>query len=116
MMNKVIEKIEDYKTKKIESRLSKLKADYENAQDFYNDTGYDRYFNKMNKCEEEILELEEYLYSDKKGKIDLTTEEYVEYKKMKRDLSCIKSKLDYISKEFPVNSTIIGLMDLLKDY
>ena len=46
----------------------------------------------------------------------LTTEEYVEYKKMKRDLSCIKSKVDYLSKEFPINSTMVGLIEMLKDY
>ena len=115
-MNKTIEKIESYKAKQIEKALSKAKSDYENAKDFYRDTGYDRYLKKMNKCEDEIQELEDYLYKDKDCKKDLSTEEYTEYKKIKSDLSCIKSKVDYLSKEFPVNSTLIGLVELLKDY
>ena len=48
-MNKTIEKIETYKAKEIAKALEKAKQGYEEAKDFYSDTGYDRYFHKMQK-------------------------------------------------------------------
>lgn len=46
-MNKYIEKVEKYKEKVLLPALEKLKTECEEAEDFFRDTGYDRYFNKM---------------------------------------------------------------------
>lgn len=64
-MNKYVEKVEKYKEKELTAALEKLRSEYKEAEDFYNDTGYDRYFNKMQRREMQIDEIEAYLESDK---------------------------------------------------
>lgn len=63
-MNKTIEKAENKKREIINRRLDKLRIDYDEADDNYRVTGYDRYFNKMERCRKEILELEDWLERD----------------------------------------------------
>ena len=91
-MNKTIEKIETYKAKEIAKALEKAKQGYEEAKDFYNDTGYDRYFHKMQKCENELREIEDYLHKDEVVVKDVSTEQYREYVDMQRDLKALGSK------------------------
>lgn len=45
----VIEKVEAYKTRTVGNALNKAKEEYQDAKGSYNDTGYDRYYNKMNR-------------------------------------------------------------------
>lgn len=59
-MNKYVEKVEQYKEKVLKPALEKLKAEHEEAEDSYRDTGYDRYYKKMQKCESQIEEIEQY--------------------------------------------------------
>ena len=63
-MNKTIEKIEYYKRTTLDHRLEVLNKDYAEARASYNDSGYDRYWNKMQRIEEEINELTEYRSRD----------------------------------------------------
>ncbi len=63
-MNKTIEKCEAYKRKTVETALEKARAAYEEARGSFNDTGYDRYYNRMEKLGREINELEEYQQRD----------------------------------------------------
>ena len=63
-MNKYIIRAEAYKKKAKQialDGLEKMKAEYDDVKEFYNDTGYDRYFNKMQKLETGIEETKEYL-------------------------------------------------------
>lgn len=115
-MSKIIEKIENYKKKTLGAAIDKLEVEYANAKEFYNDTGYDRYFKKMSKCEEELEKL--YAYRDKDNVTGLTTDEYKEYLKMKQDLSAVKSKIFYLIKDLNLPSTaeLIGIQDILRDY
>ena len=41
-MNKYVEKVEQYKEKVLKPALEKLKAEHEDAEDSYRDTGYAR--------------------------------------------------------------------------
>lgn len=91
-MSKTIEKIETYKAKEIEKAISKLKPAYEEAKDFYTDTGYDRYYNKMQKIESELQELEEYIHKSESSVKDLTTEEYREYLDAELESECVTSQ------------------------
>ena len=117
-MNKRIEKVESYKKKILNQALEKLKAEYAEAEDFYRDTGYDRYFKKMQKCEAELQEIEEYLCKDEVVTKDLSTEQYREYLKMKQDLTTIKNKLFYLVTDLglPVTADLTAIQDILKDY
>ena len=113
-MNKYIEKVEKYKEKVLGTALEKLKAEHEEAEDFYRDTGYDRYFNKMQKCEKQIEEIEKYLGESKKK--DITASEYKELLQLREAMKNVKSKVFYLSKELPVCTDLINLQDLLRDY
>lgn len=117
-MNKTIEKIEAYKAKEIAKALEKAKQGYEEAKDFYSDTGYDRYFHKMQKCENELCELEDYLHKDEVVVKDLSTEQYREYKDMQRDLKALGSKFFYMFADFnlPETAEMQGIQRLLDKY
>ena len=117
-MNKTIEKIEEYKSKEIAKAIEKAKKGYEDAKDFFTDTGYDWYFNKMQKCEAELQELEDYLHKDETAVKDLSTDQYREYLKMKEDLKNLKSKLIYLISDLglPETANLISMQDILREY
>lgn len=114
-MNKYIEKVEKYKEKVLLPALEKLKTECEEAEDFFRDTGYDRYFNKMQKCESQIEEIEEYLGESQK-KEEITSSEYKELLQLRETMKNIKTKVFYLSKELPMCVDLINLKDLLRDY
>lgn len=111
-MNKYIEKVENYKEKILGPVLEKLKAEYEEAEDFYRDTGYDRYFNKMSKCEKQINEIEEYL--NPVTVKDITTDQYREFLELKNTMQSVKSNLIYIMADLPDCNEKIRLQDSLR--
>lgn len=115
-MNKHIEKVERYKEKVLRPALEKLKEEYEEAKEFYRDTGYDRYYNKMQKCENQIEEIERYLGESEKEKTEITASEYKELLQLREAMKNVKSKVFYISKELPMCADLINLQDLLRDY
>ena len=117
-MNKTIEKIETYKAKEITKALEKAQQGYEEAKDFFSDTGYDRYFHKMNKCEKEIQELEEYLHKDEVKVKDLSTDQYREYLEMKKDIQSISSKFFFMFADFnlPETTEVQGIQRILEKY
>ena len=79
-------KIETYKAKEITKAMEKAQQGYKEAKESFFDTGYDRYFHKMEKCEKEIQELEYYLGKDEVKGNDLSTYQYREYLDMKKDI------------------------------
>lgn len=117
-MNKTIEKIENYKERELNKALLKAKQEYDEAEDFYRDTGYDRYYKKMMKYEKEISELEGYLRKDEVNVKDLSTEQYKEYLQMKQDLKVLESKLFYFVKDLnlPMTADVVAMQDILRDY
>lgn len=117
-MNKIIEKIEAYKSKEITKAMEKAKQGYEEAKDFYSDTGYDRYFNKMEKCEKELQELEDYLKKDEVVVEDISTAQYREYLDMKKDIQSLSSKFFFMFADFnlPETSEVQGIQRILEKY
>ena len=65
-MHKLIEKVEAYKEKVIGKEIEKNELKYKEAADNYNDTGYDRYYNKMQKLDKELDELKNYIKKRRK--------------------------------------------------
>ena len=114
-MNKYVEKVENYKKKILGTALEKLKAEYAEAKDFYSDTGYDRYYNKMQKCEAQIDEIEEYLYPAMEAAKDITTDQYREFLELKRIMQSVKSNVTYIMADLPECTEKIRLNDVLKE-
>lgn len=87
-MNKTIEKVEFYKKNMIEKAIEKAKSEYAEAEGSYRDTGYDRYYSKIQKKAEEIEELENYLNRD-----NAIQDAIQEKKKVREELEEIKKKL-----------------------
>lgn len=100
-MNKYVEKVEQYKEKVLKPALEKLKAEHEEAEDFYRDTGYDRYYKKMQKCESQIEEIEQYLKAGTMEVREVTASEYKELLELRQKMKSIKNKVFYLSKELP---------------
>lgn len=95
-MNKYIIRAEAYKKKAKQialDGLEKMKAEYDDVKEFYNDTGYDRYFNKMQKLETEIEETKEYLRETPVVK-DVSTDQYKDYLRIKQLCKFINSNID----------------------
>lgn len=115
-MNKYIERVEKYKEKVLRPALEKLKEEHKEAEEFYRDTGYDRYYNKMQKCETQINEIEEYMNKGKEEKKEITASEYLELLQLREKMKNVKSKVFYLSKELPMCADLINLQDLLRDY
>lgn len=115
-MNKYIEKVEEYKQKTLGKALEKLKSEYEQAKDFYTDSGYDRYFNKMNKCEEQIEEIEKYLNGEQEERNELRADDYKELLILRETMKGIKSKVFYLSKDLPMSADLRNLQDMLRDF
>lgn len=83
---KVIEKCKELCAKELE----KLNVQYDEALMNYQDTGYDRYYNKMGKVEKEIEELEAFINGDAIAK-----GEAARYKRMYKELT---DNLFYVNK------------------
>ena len=110
-MNKYVEKVEQYKGKVLKPALEKLKAEHEEAEGSYRDTGYDRYYKKMQKCESQIEEIEQYLKAGTMEVREVTASEYKELLELS-----IKNKVFYLSKEMPMCADLMNLQDVLRDY
>ena len=116
-MNKYIEKVENYKSKVLGARLEKLRKEYKEAKDCLRDTGHDRYFNKMGRRENEINEIEKYLekFEDTPPKT-VTTEEYRELLKLRKQMKLIASKVFCLAEYMPLTDDMTSLMELLREY
>lgn len=115
-MNKYVEKVEKYKERVLVQALEKLKTDYKLADFSYRDTGYDKYYNKMKKCEIQIKEIEEYMNAGKEEVRQVTAREYKELLELREAMKNVKSKIFYLSKELPVCADLVRLQDILRDY
>lgn len=113
----VIEKVEAYKAKTIGNALNKAKEEYRDAKEFYNDTGYDRYYNKMIRLEKTIEELEAYIEKDKVNErlLDLKSEKEFNRKKMQEIKKDLLNKLFYLLKVIPECSEARSLEDYIKN-
>lgn len=60
-MHKAIERVEKYREATISKAIEKAEEEYSEAIDWYNDTGYDRYYKKVTRLEHEIDELNDYI-------------------------------------------------------
>ncbi len=112
-MNKAIEKVETFKKTTIDKAVEKARQAYEEARGSFNDTGYDRYYNKMTKLEAEIEELEEYQQRD--GAIRAAIDERAKAKQELEEIKkTLKNKLFYLMKAIPECSEGRSLQDFLE--
>lgn len=116
----VIEKVEAYKTKTVENALNKAKEEYQDAEGSYNDTGYDRYYNKMNRLKKTIEELEAYIEKDRVNerlldlKSELECEKELNRKKIQEIKKDLMNKLFYLLKAIPECAEARSLEEYIK--
>jgi NAD-dependent DNA ligase len=96
-MNKAIKKAQSI----LEKRIEKAKEEYMEAEGSYRDTGYDRYFNKMQRLEKEIDEIEGFMH---KNDNPVNVSGYKELQELKEQVMKIKSHWDYIKADMPYSS------------
>lgn len=108
-MQKVIEKA----VLKITQEMEKNRKVYNEARENYNDTGYDRYYNKMAKLDAEYEELRTFLHHEEKNEVP--AEVYRECDELRQTLQNLKSKWQYLRADLPVSVDTIGIDDLLRD-
>ncbi|CUX74682.1 hypothetical protein BN3589_03904 [Clostridium sp. C105KSO14] len=107
-MQKVIEKA----VIKITQEMERNRKAYNEARGSYNDTGYDRYYNKMTKLDAEYEELKAFLHPEEKSEVPEVYRECDELRQMLRNL---KNKWQYLRADLPVSADTIGIDDLLRD-
>lgn len=107
-MQKVIEKA----VIKITQEMERNRKAYNEARGSYNDTGYDRYYNKMTKLDAEYEDLKAFLHPEEKSEVP---EVYRECDELRRMLRNLKSKWQYLRADLPVSADTIGIDDLLRD-
>lgn len=107
-MQKVIEKA----VIKITQEMERNRKAYNEARGSYNDTGYDRYYNKMAKLDAEYEDLKAFLHPEEKSEVPEVYRECDELRQMLRNL---KSKWQYLRADLPVSADTIGIDDLLRD-
>lgn len=104
-------------TIKITQAMEKNRLAYAEAEEWYRDTGYDRYFKKMNKLEAEYNELKEFLGLDKENKLEAENKRlYSENKELKKFIKDAKSQMDYIKAEYWSEPKVIRLHEKFKDF
>lgn len=113
---KIIQKVEEYKNKTIKAAYEKALEQYNEASDFYRDTGYDRYYNKMQRLESEMSKLDAYIHADVPE--TLQSSDIREFYKMQKDLKSLKNKVFYLEKDLnlPYCNELETIKDILRDY
>lgn len=111
-MNKFIEKLEADKQQRVCREIEKLKRQYKEAMGNFNDTGYVKYQNKMDRIEQEISELES--YKNEGCAVSKRLEEITVYKSelenMKKELI---TKTEYLLASIPECSEAISFREYL---
>lgn len=114
-MQKVIENA----VLKITQEMEKNRKAYAEAEEWFRDTGHDRYFNKMNKLEAEFDELKSFLGLDKQDKRNAFEAEnirlYSENKELKGFIKAVKSQVDYIKADYWSDPRVVRLYEKFKD-
>ena len=110
-MHKEIEKA----ISRITQAIEKNRKAYIEADGNYRDTGYDRYWNKMQKLDAEYEELKAFLHPEEK--IEVQPDTILKLDELQHSVKNIKSKWDYICQDFnlPATPDVIGINDIFRD-
>lgn len=115
-MQKVIEKA----MLKITQEMEKNRLAYNDAQGSYNDTGFDRYYNKMEHLDKEYEELKAFLGLDKIESSSIIESENIrlcnENQELKKFISDAKSLMTYIHADYWSDPQVTRLYEKFKDF
>lgn len=108
-MHKEIEKA----VLRITQAMERSRRAYVEASDSYKDTGYDRYWNKMQKLNDEYEELKAFLHP--KDEINVTPETIRKLNELQAKVRCLKSKWEYLRADLPDSADSVGIDDIFRD-
>lgn len=108
-MNKEIEKA----VLRITQAMEKNRKAYDEARGSYGDTGYDRYWNKMNKLDAEYEEFKAFLHQEERA--EECPGSLRKLSELQQKVKCIKSKWESLRYDLPVTADTIGIDDIFKD-
>lgn len=97
-------------TLKITQAMEKNRIAFNEAEEWYRDTGYDRYFKKMNRLDEEYEEYRRFLHIEEEPVQIITHEE--EYFEL---LKKIKAQWYYLKFDIPATPESNAIDELLMD-
>lgn len=106
---KVIDKCKEL----CQKELDKLNNAYDEALMNYQDTGYDRYYNKMGKVEEQIEELTKFIDGDAIAKSEASRYKRM-YKEIKDNLYFINAMLDNLTDDDFTSPRVNQIIDQLQ--
>ena len=98
---------------RITQAMEKNRNAYEEAKGSYRDTGYDLYWNKMQKLDAEYDELEAFIHQ--KEEVSVAPETIRKLDELQRKVKNIKSKWDYLRVDLPTSADSVGIDELFKD-
>lgn len=97
---------------RITQAMERNRKSYSEADKNYKDTGYDRYWNKMQKLDIEYEELKSFIHVDK---MEVTPETIKKLRELQRKVASLKSKWEILRYDLPVSAEVCGIDDILKD-
>lgn len=111
---KTIDKIEAYRVRELKKAINRLNDKREEARGNLNDTGYDRYYNAIQRCEKDLELLEEYKEKQQAQEeaVKLITETKAELAGIKKAL---KIKIFYLQQALPGCAEIKSLVDYVEE-
>lgn len=98
---------------RITQAMEKNRKLYSEAQEWLNETGQDRYWNKMVKLDAEYEELKNFILPEEKVAVE--SETIRKLRELRRQVKCIKSKWEYLRTDLPISAEVIGIDDLFRD-
>ncbi len=94
---------------KITQAMEKNRKEFVEVEGNYRDTGYDRYWNKMQKLDAEYEELRAFI----QPKQELS--QIKEMEELQRIVKNIKSKWEHLKSDIPITADLMGIDDLFKE-
>lgn len=108
-MHKEIEKA----VLRITQAMEKNRKQFIEAEANYGDTGYDRYWNKMQKLDAEYEELKSFIVFDKPAEVQ--SETIVKLNELQRKVKSIRSKWEYLRTDLPASAESVRIDEIFKD-
>ena len=93
----------------LEKRREELQKEYDEAWRNHNDTGYEKYYNKMEKCEEDMSNISKILDAEHR----VARAEY-DYIRLKREHDIFLYKLDKLVEDYPGDEYVAQICDRVK--
>lgn len=98
---------------RITQAMEKNRKNYDDANASYKDTGYDRYWKKMEKLDAEYEELRSFMHP--KEEINISAGTIQKLDELQRNVKNIRSKWENLRRDLPYSSDSVGIDDIFRD-